>query len=101
MESVFRSFVTSTPRSILFSATFSSIPLQNWCLLVKERIFPRGAYFLFPGSKHREASKNENAKVDVPEIVPIHLKCNNCMSAFDVILLAVGVPEIVPTHLKL
>ena len=39
--------------------------------------------------------------VGVPEIVPIHLKCNNCMSAFDVILLAVGVPEIIPIHLKM
>ena len=39
--------------------------------------------------------------VEVPEIVPIHLKCNSFMSAFDVLLLAVGVPEIVPIHLKL
>ena len=39
--------------------------------------------------------------VGVPKIVPTRLKCNNFMSAFDVILLAVGVSEIVPIHLKL
>ena len=70
MSIMFSAILSRFVASIMFSSTSLQIRVASLRkeFSNEEQILP------FPGSKHREPSKNENARVDGRGTVPSHLK---------------------------